>query len=264
MTTEELDTVMKEAEEKAEKKLQMPPVIKARIEEPEVLSSDYELQGYSEAKFVFTDITFGSSDRERMIVVRDTNGVLRKATCQERYRMNETYFPQPGKSIRMPHMFEKEYLKRLLDQGTYEFVLDRACLQFEPDDPTYQDITATTYEAVDRAQHYSALRSTRHFGPFAFHLAWNRSIDSLLLDLIQTDRLDEAVALIMLYHIVNPEAKSVSAKFEPGLEHKYIQAYVESDSKKRNVLELALQANEELHKQRAETEAGILRAHGNT
>lgn len=43
-----------------------------------------------------------------------------------------------------------------------------------------------------------------------------------------------------------------------------LQAYVESDSKKRNVLELALQANEELHKQRAETEAGILRAHGHT
>jgi hypothetical protein len=25
--------------------------------------------------------------------------------------MNETYFPQPGRSIGMPHMFEKEYLK---------------------------------------------------------------------------------------------------------------------------------------------------------
>jgi small subunit ribosomal protein S22 len=264
MTTEELDMVMKEAEEKAEKKLQMPPVIKARTDEPEILSTDYELQGHSEAKFVFTDITFGSSDRERMIVVRDLNGVLRKATREERYRINETYFPQQGRSIRMPHMFEKEYLKRLLDQGCYEFVLDRACLQFEPDDPTYQDIIATTYEAVDRAQHYSALRSTRHFGPFAFHLAWNRSIDSLLLDLIQTDRLDEAVALIELYHIVSPDAKSVTAKFETGQEHKFIQAYVESDSKKRNVLELALQANEELHKQRAETEAGILRAHGHT
>jgi len=82
--------------------------------------------------------------------------------------------------------------------------------------------------------------------------------------LIQTDRLDEAVALIELYHIVNPDAKSVTAKFETGQEHKFIQAYVESDSKKRNVLELALQANEELHKQRAETEAGILRAHGHT
>jgi small subunit ribosomal protein S22 len=56
---------MKGAEEKAEKKLQMPPVIKARSEEPEVLSSDYELQGHSEAKFIFTDITFGSSDRVR-------------------------------------------------------------------------------------------------------------------------------------------------------------------------------------------------------
>lgn len=46
-----------------------------------------------------------------MIVVRDQNGVLRKATREERYRLNETYFPQPGRSIHMPHMFEKEYLK---------------------------------------------------------------------------------------------------------------------------------------------------------
>lgn len=36
-------------------------------------------------------------------------------------------------------------------------------------------------------------------------------------------RLDEAVALIQLYHIVNPEAKSVSAKLEPGLEHNFIE-----------------------------------------
>lgn len=49
--------------------------------------------------------------KERMVVVRDPNGVLRKATREERYRINETYFPQPGRSIRMPHMFEKEYLK---------------------------------------------------------------------------------------------------------------------------------------------------------
>lgn len=49
--------------------------------------------------------------KERMIVVRDLNGVLRKATREESYRINETYFPQPGRSIRMPHMFEKEYLK---------------------------------------------------------------------------------------------------------------------------------------------------------
>jgi small subunit ribosomal protein S22 len=46
-----------------------------------------------------------------MIVVRDLNGVLRKATPDERLRMNETYFPRPGRKIRMPHMFEKKYLK---------------------------------------------------------------------------------------------------------------------------------------------------------
>jgi hypothetical protein len=41
--------------------------------------------------------------------------------------------------------------------------------------------------------------------------------------LAPSSRLDEAVALIQLYHIVNPDAKCVSAKFEPGLEHKFIQ-----------------------------------------
>lgn len=46
-----------------------------------------------------------------MIVARDVNGTLRKATPDERHRMNETYFPRPGRQLRMPHMFEKEHLK---------------------------------------------------------------------------------------------------------------------------------------------------------
>jgi hypothetical protein len=49
--------------------------------------------------------------KERMIVVRELNGVLRKATSDERLRMNETYFPKPGRKIRIPHMFEKEHLQ---------------------------------------------------------------------------------------------------------------------------------------------------------
>jgi small subunit ribosomal protein S22 len=56
---------MKNAERKAEKRLQMPPVVRARSEGPEVLSLDIELQKHSETKFVFTDISFGSSDRVR-------------------------------------------------------------------------------------------------------------------------------------------------------------------------------------------------------
>ncbi|XP_069700437.1 small ribosomal subunit protein mS22 [Periplaneta americana] len=264
LTTEELEKFMKNAEEKAEQKLQMPPVVKKRSEEPEILSRDYELQGYSDSKFVFTDITFGVSDRERMIVVREPNGELRKALPEERHRMNEAYFPEPGRKIRMPKMFEQEHLKRVLDEGNYEFVLDRACIQFEPDDPKYEAVTKATYEAVDVAQHYSSLRSTRHFGPFAFHLAWNKCIDNLLLDLIQTDKLDEAVALIQLYHVVNPDAKSASTKFETGQEHKFINEYVTCDSNKRSVLELAMQSNAELHRQKAAVEIGIRKAHVQT
>ena len=45
----------------------------------------------------------------------------------------------------------------------------------------------------------------------------------LVICLAPFSRLDEAVALIELYHIVNPEAKSVTAKFEPGQERKFIQ-----------------------------------------
>jgi small subunit ribosomal protein S22 len=56
---------MKNAERKAEKRLQMPPVLKAQTKEPEVLSPDTELQKHSKTKFVFTDISFGSSDRVR-------------------------------------------------------------------------------------------------------------------------------------------------------------------------------------------------------
>jgi hypothetical protein len=45
----------------------------------------------------------------------------------------------------------------------------------------------------------------------------------LIICLEPFSRLDEAVALIKVYCIVNPEAKSMSAKFEPGQEHKFIQ-----------------------------------------
>jgi len=45
----------------------------------------------------------------------------------------------------------------------------------------------------------------------------------LVMYLAPLSRLDEAVALIKLHHIVNPDAKSVTVKFEPGQEHKFIQ-----------------------------------------
>lgn len=59
---------------------------------------------------------------------------------------------------------------------------------------------------------------------FSFHVVlWLGKLQMLVMCLAPLSRLDEAVALIQLYHVVNPEAKCVTAKFEPGQEHKFIQ-----------------------------------------
>lgn len=51
---------------------------------------------------------------------------------------------------------------------------------------------------------------------------WGK-LQMFVMCLAPLSRLDEAVALIQLYHIVNPDAKSVTAKYETGQEHKFIQ-----------------------------------------
>nr|CAD7444156.1 unnamed protein product [Timema bartmani] len=323
-----LDHLLKEFEDKANEKLQMPPVVKMRKDEQKVLDIEPALQGYSDAKFVFTDITYGLSNKERLVVIRDPDGTLREASMQEHCRISQLYVPMLGRQLTPPPMFQEEYLKLLMEQGEYEFILDRACVQFEPDDPEYHRVTQATYDHIDNCCKYETLRSTRHFGPFAFYLAWHKQIDNLLLmeqgeyefildracvqfepddpeyhrvtqatydhidncckyetlrstrhfgpfafylawhkqidnlvlESIHTDRLDEAVALIQLYHILNPESKSASVAYS-GHQVQFIQAYVESDANKKSMLELALQTFMELQKQRQEVEEGIQKAH---
>jgi small subunit ribosomal protein S22 len=68
----------------------------------------------------------------------------------------------------------------VLARGQYEFVLDRACLQFEPDEPEYQSVAAYVYEALDKKQHYDSLLSTRHYGPMLFFLVWHKCLNNFL------------------------------------------------------------------------------------
>jgi len=51
------------ADKRGRLKLQMPPVMKPKVEEPVVLSKDLELQGYLEDNFVFVDSSTGYSDK---------------------------------------------------------------------------------------------------------------------------------------------------------------------------------------------------------
>ena len=93
-------------------------------------------------------------------------------------------------------------LQGCLESGEYEFILERACVQFEPDDPEYIRVTRKTYNYVDDNHDYEQLRSTRHFGPFILHLVLSSRLDDLLLHLITSKNISNAVLLVKLFHLV--------------------------------------------------------------
>lgn len=49
--------------------------------------------------------------QERFIVVREPDGILRKATWEERDRLIQVYFPKEGRKISAPLVFKEENLK---------------------------------------------------------------------------------------------------------------------------------------------------------
>jgi small subunit ribosomal protein S22 len=53
---------------------------------------------------------------------------------------------------------DNEKLHSLLDREKYEFVLDRACLQYDPDEASYQRITSITYQHIDMNKNYDMIR----------------------------------------------------------------------------------------------------------
>ena len=89
----------------------MPPVVKLRQDKTRVLSKDPAIKGFSDGKYVFTDITYGVKNKDRIIVVREVDGTLRTATYEERDRLNQIYAPEPGREVYMPKMFKDEYLQ---------------------------------------------------------------------------------------------------------------------------------------------------------
>lgn len=262
MTTEELEAHMAQARENAEKILQMPPVLKEREPVDEVLSRDPAILGYDTAKFIFTDITFGMSDRKRVVVVREPDGTLRKASWEERERMNQIYNPRPGRKLHKPIMFEEEYLKDVLSQEKYEFILERACAQFDPDDPTYQRVCCMTYEAVDEKRKYDALHSTRHYGPMCFYLAWHKKMDNLLIKFVQEEKLPDCVSLIQLYHHIHKDSESAFQNIPPNEQISFVKTYAQEESLRRPQLQLAVQQYEDLLNERQEYEESVQKSHG--
>lgn len=207
VTDEELKQLQQESDEKASKKLQMPPVMDERNPVGRELEADPMLVGFDISKFVFTDITYGVSDRERLVVVRDPDGVLRTADWEEQDRMNQVYYPRKERKSYVPQLFELEQLEELLNSSDdkYEYVLDRNCSQFEPDHPTYIRTAEFVYEHVNVNKKFSLLHSTRHYGPLAFYLCWTKQADELIIHQIMSRRLQDAANTIKLYQKINKD-----------------------------------------------------------
>lgn len=203
MTTKQVEAEVRSKFKHAQHLLQMPPVVKVMEEKKKIISTDTAITNFSENSFVFTDVTFGLKNADRSVVIRHPDGVLEEAPYDVRKRVYQIYFPMVGRKFRVPKMFEPENLKRLINSEEYEFVLDKLCLQFEPNEPQYHEITSQIYQHVSENQNFDKLRSTRHFGPMAFFFAWHKSIDNLVLDMIRNDYLKNAVELICLMFKLN-------------------------------------------------------------
>jgi small subunit ribosomal protein S22 len=248
MSDEEVEMCLDQANEKGRKLLEMPPFMNPWVDETQILSQDPEIQGFEESNLVFTDISPGFSDRNRMIAVREPNGTLRRAHWEERYRMNQIYFPVQERSQVMPRMFEEDNLEKTLSREDYLFVLERACLQLQPDDPQYLRIVHRTYDHIVETKKFDDLRSTRHFGPLSFYLTIKRNIDPLLLDMIQRELIEDGADLVKLHYLVNVPQQRGTLEGRAPLD--VIETYTKECSQKRHFLELGLQAYRELLKER--------------
>ncbi|XP_023934725.1 28S ribosomal protein S22, mitochondrial isoform X2 [Bicyclus anynana] len=282
VTDEELRMEKLKADKSADRLLQMPPVVKVHKPIDDVLSIDPALIGYDSAKYLFTDISFGVDNEHRTIIERDPDGTLRSCDHAERKRLNQ------GRKIREPLIFQdEEKFHSLLDRLQYEYVLDRACVQYEPDEPTYHKLTSITYQHIDLKSMYDLLRSTRHFGPLAFYLTWHKSVDNLMLELLQSADVREAVLLLALRQALHgdlssgEESSALVSQILPTpvqltkkeqlseediqLDTKCIECvdkYINTNSAMKSQQGLALQGFREHYQQLVELSRGLKKAHG--
>ena len=63
LTNEEVDKLMAKTEIEASKKLKMPPLLEERRPINKILAKNPELQGFDTSKYVFTDISYGLTNR---------------------------------------------------------------------------------------------------------------------------------------------------------------------------------------------------------
>lgn len=206
VTDDELKLLQERAIKKASFLLHMPPAMKGEQADDQIYSNDPEISPFLDHKIVFSDLSLGVKDRNRFVAVRETNGVLRPGTPEEKRRVNQMFNPKRCRDIFMPRMFEKEHLENILHPDNYRYILERACCQFEPDNPDFIRVCHRIYDHAAERESFDTLRSTRFFGPMAFYFVWYNNVELLLIDMIQRNLLNDAIDLLQLYNFIHPEA----------------------------------------------------------
>ncbi|KFP88149.1 hypothetical protein N310_08751, partial [Acanthisitta chloris] len=233
MTEAQLKEATRKAIEEAKAKLVMPPVLDERKPIDDVLAEDKCLEGTETTKYVFTDLTYSIPHRERFIVVREPNGVLRKATWEERDRMIQIFFPKEGRRVIPPVLFKDEHLGNVFQQDRHEDLLNMCIAQFEPDSSDYIRVMTEVYGSLWCAKYlikYTLSTLNCYKFIWVFYLF----------------RLDDATSLITLYHMLHPECQSAKEATEGKLQGvDLIKVFAKTESQREGYIQLALQAYEE-------------------
>lgn len=76
--------------------------------------------------------------------MRETTGVLRQATWEERDRMYQVFFPALGRKMWLPKALSEEVLPSLLNNMLHLNVLDLVCIQCDPQSQDYHRVSTTS------------------------------------------------------------------------------------------------------------------------
>jgi len=236
LTDEQLKQEIARKDEEAKTMLRVPPVMIERKEIDEVIAHDHKLDGYEDAKLVFTDISEDLPKNERMVVVRETDGLLRKAGWDERDRVMQIYYPSPYRTMSKPRWVHDMSVP--LSQNLHSNMLEQIYGEYEPDSAEYVKLTRKVYDHIDQNCLYDLLRSNRFYGCFVFYLAKHSNLDGLLKYMINENLVSHAAGLIKLFTLVNRD--SATAKWRGTTESEddleLINVYVENDAVNKQAL----------------------------
>jgi len=241
LTDEQLRKEIARKDDEAKMMMKVPPVMLERSEIEEVIAHDHQLDGYEDAKLVFTDISEDLPKNERMVVVRETDGLLRKARWGERDRMMQIYYPSPYRTMNKPRWVHDMSVP--LNQNLHLNMLEQIYGEYEPDSVEYVQLTRKVYDHIDHNCLYHLIRSTRFYGSFVFYLAKHSNLDELLKYMINENLISHAAGLVKLFTLIKHDSATAkwqsTTKSEDDLD--LINAYVDNDAVNRQALIICIE-----------------------